>query len=69
MAELMMITLKESGHPVFRATSPLSRGQLKSKGIGNLSIHHCADLKKLKQFSRNYFSKSAQSVRSSRGNV
>ena len=28
---------------VFRATSPLSRGQLKSKGGGKLSIHYCAD--------------------------
>ena len=43
MAEKMMITLAESGHPVFRATSPLSRGQLKSKGCGKLSIHYCAD--------------------------
>ena len=43
MAERMMITLAESGHPVFRATSPLSRGQLKSKGGGKLSIHYCAD--------------------------
>ena len=39
----MMVTLAESGHPVFRATSPLSRGQLKSKGGGKLSIHYCAD--------------------------
>ena len=38
-----MITLAESGHPVFRAMSPLSRGQLKSKGGGKLSIHFCAD--------------------------
>ena len=36
----MMVTLAESGHPVFRATSPLSRGQLKG---GKLSIHYCAD--------------------------
>ena len=43
MAEKMMVTLAESGHPVFRATSPLSRGQLKSKGGGKLSIHCCAD--------------------------
>ena len=43
MAEKMMITLVESGHSVFRATSPLSRGQLKSKGGGKLSIHKCAD--------------------------
>ena len=31
VAELMMIKFAESGHPVFRATSPLSRGTLKSK--------------------------------------
>ena len=43
MAEKMMVTLAESGHPVFSATSPLSRGQLKSKGGGKLSIHCCAD--------------------------
>ena len=39
----MMIKYGESGHPVFRATSPLSRGTLKSKGGGKLSIHLCAD--------------------------
>ena len=43
MAEKMMVTLAESGHPVFRATIPLSTGQLKCKGGGKLSIHHCAD--------------------------
>ena len=43
VAELMMIKFAESGHPVFRATSPLSRGVLKSKGGGKLSIHFCAD--------------------------
>ena len=37
-----MINFSESGHPVFRATSPLSRGTLKSKGGGKLSIHFCA---------------------------
>ena len=39
----MMIRFIESGHPVFLATSPLSRGTLKSKGGGKLSIHFCAD--------------------------
>ena len=34
----MIIKFGESGHPVFRATSPLSRGTLKSKGGGKLSI-------------------------------
>ena len=32
VAELMKIRFRESGHPVLRATSPLSRGTLKSKG-------------------------------------
>ena len=39
----MLIRFSESGHPVFRATSPLSRGTLQSKGGGKLSIHFCAD--------------------------
>ena len=44
MAEKMMSEFGESGHPVFRATSPMSRGQLKSKSGGKLSMHYCADL-------------------------
>ena len=43
VAEQMMLTFAESKHPVFRSTSPLSRGVLKSKGGGKLSIHYCAD--------------------------
>ena len=43
VAELMMIKFGVSGHPVFRATSPISRGTLKSKGGEKLSIHFCAD--------------------------
>ena len=40
----------------FRATSPLSRGTLKSKGGGNLSIHFCADGDTMEAvFSHNYF--------------
>ena len=35
IAEQMMLTFAESGHPVFRSTSPLSKGVLKSKGGGN----------------------------------
>ena len=38
---MMMIKFRESGHPVFRVTSPFS--PLKSKGGGKLSIHFCAD--------------------------
>ena len=33
VAEYMLLRFAESGHPIFLATTPLSRGQLKSKGI------------------------------------
>ena len=39
----MLLEFAESGHPTFRATTPLSRGILKSKGHGKLSIHFTAD--------------------------
>ena len=39
----MLLEFAESGHPIFRATTPLSRGNLKSKGHGKLSIHFTAD--------------------------
>ena len=39
----MMMEFSDSQHPIFRSTSPLSRGVLKSKGGGKLSIHFCAD--------------------------
>ena len=38
-----MLEFAESGHPIFRATTPLSSGQLKSKGRGKVSIHFTAD--------------------------
>ena len=44
IAEKMLVEFAESGCPIFRATSPLSRGQLKSKGHGKLSIQYAADL-------------------------
>ena len=56
MAETMMLTFAESGHPVFRATSPLSRRVLKSKGGGKLSIHCCADLETIKTVFRTIIS-------------
>ena len=39
----MLLEFAESGCPIFRATTPLSRGKLKSKGYGKLSIHFAAD--------------------------
>ena len=43
IAEKMLLEFAESGLPIFRATTPLSRGQLKSKGRGKLSIHFAED--------------------------
>ena len=43
IAEKMLLEFAESTCPIFRATTPLSRGQLRSKGHGKLSIHYCAD--------------------------
>ena len=42
----------ESVCPIFRATSPLSRGRLKSKGHGKLSIHYSADLETIETIFR-----------------
>ena len=43
IAEDMLLEFAETGHPTFRVTTPLSRGNLKSKGRGKLSIHFAAD--------------------------
>ena len=39
IAEKLLLDFAESGCPIFRATTPLSRCKLKSKGHGKLSIH------------------------------
>ena len=43
IAEDMLLKFAESGHPIFRATTTLSRGKLKSKGKGKVSIHFSAE--------------------------
>ena len=43
IADKMLLEFAESGCPIFRATTPLSRCKLKSKGHGKLSIHFAAD--------------------------
>ena len=40
VAENMMINFAESGHPIFQATSPLERRELKSKGGGKKTIYY-----------------------------
>ena len=48
----MLLEFAESGHPIFRATSQLSRGRLKSKGHGKLSMHYCAELETIETMFR-----------------
>ena len=43
VAEEMLLLFAESGHSIFRSTTPLSRGKLKSKGKGKVSIHFSAE--------------------------
>ena len=52
IAERMLLEFAESGCPIFRVTTPLSRGQLKSKGHGKLSIHYAADLETIETIFR-----------------
>ena len=56
IADEMLLEFAESGCPIFRATTPLSWGNLKSKGHGKLSIHFAADQKTIETiFSHNCF--------------
>ena len=41
IAERMLLEFAQSGCPIFRATTPLSRGQFKSEGHGKL-LKHCS---------------------------
>ena len=50
IAEKMLLEFAESGCPIFRATTPLSRSKLKRKGHGKLSIHFAADQEQLRLF-------------------
>ena len=57
-----MLTFAESKHPIFRSTSPSSRGVLKSKGGGKLSIHFCADGERVETVFRTIISVNQLSV-------
>ena len=65
IADEMLLEFAESGCPIFRATTPLSRYNLKSKGHGKLSIHFTADHQTIETIFRTFFCQSAQSLRSS----
>ena len=43
IVEDMLLEFAKSGHPIFRAMTPLSRGKMKSKGKGKVSIHFSAE--------------------------
>ena len=62
VAELMMIAFRESGHPVFRGTSPLFRETLKSKGGEKISIRFCADGDTIDTFFRTIISVNQLSI-------
>ena len=62
VAEQMMMEFSESEHPVFRATSQMSRGTLKSKGGGKLSIHFCGDQKTIETVLRTIISVNQLSI-------
>ena len=55
LEEKMLLEFAESGCQIFRATTPLSRGQLKSKGHGKLSIHFADDNDTIETFSHDRF--------------
>ena len=50
IADMMLLEFAESGCPIFRATTPLSRCNLRSKGLGKLSIHFTADYPTIETF-------------------
>ena len=50
--EKILLEFAESGCPIFRATTPLSRCKLKSKGRGKLSFHFAADQETLETIFR-----------------
>ena len=63
--ERSMLKFAESRHPVFRGTSPLSRGSLKSKGGGKVSIQFNAEAQTPELLFRNSCSQPDKYLRSS----
>ena len=68
IADEMLLEFAESVHPIFRATTPLSRSNLKSKGHGKLSIHFTADYPTIETIFRIIISFNQLSINGSSGN-
>ena len=70
IAEKMLLEFAESGCLIFRATTPLSRCKLKSKGHGKLTIHFTADYPTIETiFSHHNFCQSALSINGAVANI
>ena len=69
IAEKMLLEFAESGCPIFRATTPLSRCKLKSKGHGKLSIHFAADQKTIETVFRTVVSANQLSLYGAVANI
>ena len=67
--EEILLKFAESGHPIFCATTPLSRGSLKNKGRGKLLIHFSADTQQMKLFFRTIISANQPSVHGAVANI
>ena len=69
IAEKMLLEFAECGCPIFRATSPLSKGRLKSKDMENCRFAIVPTRQRLRLLRTITSLKSTQSLRSSRRNV
>ena len=58
----MMLNFAESGHPIFRATNALERGDLRSKEKGKTSIHFSGIDENIELFLRTVISATQLSV-------
>ena len=65
IAEQMLLEFAESGHSIFRATTPLSRAFSRAKDVENCQCTSLQIIQQLKQFSHHNFCESAQYLRSS----
>ena len=62
VAELMVKNFNRSDHPIFRGTSALDRGQLKSKGGGRKSVLFFADAETIETIFRSIVSADQHSI-------
>ena len=69
ISDELLLEFAESGHPIFRATTPVSTGILKSKGHGKLSIHFTADYPTIETVFRTIISANQLSIYGAVANI